>query len=192
MTGFRFGDWNEATPTLNVKFKERVLGGARLTCKKLVKFYAGDLSGVEDDDVVRPVALKPNEEEMRLEWWISILEYISKQQSVEDRHTLHRNGIPVSEPVSDNIPKDMKVYETLNKLLELGLKEEGKVDTLLELVQQVVSNIEEGYRKWKFIVEGEEEEEIDIEHVKNMRIMLQLMAHLVQVLRFLVPTKWLS
>ncbi|KAI3713268.1 hypothetical protein L1987_71842 [Smallanthus sonchifolius] len=52
------------------------------------------------------------------------------------------NGIPVSEPMSDSIPKDVKVCEKLDKLLELGLKEKGKVDILLELVQQVVSNIE--------------------------------------------------
>ncbi|KAI3683040.1 hypothetical protein L1987_83530 [Smallanthus sonchifolius] len=79
-----------------------------------------------------------------------------------------RNGIAVSEPMpmSDNIPK---VGEKLDKLLELGLKDEGKVDRLLELVQQVVSNIEEeGYRKRKFVVEGEEEEEIDTEFVKNI------------------------
>ncbi|KAI3733263.1 hypothetical protein L1987_64483 [Smallanthus sonchifolius] len=98
---------------------------------------------------------------MKLEWWISSLEYISKQKNVEDRHILHRNGIVVSEPMplSDNIPK---VGEKLDKLLELGLKDEGKVDRLFELVQQVVSNIkEEGYRKQKFVVEGEEEEEID-------------------------------
>ncbi|KAI3704442.1 hypothetical protein L1987_74662 [Smallanthus sonchifolius] len=72
---------------------------------------------------------------MKLEWWISSLEYISKQQNVEDRHTLHRNGISVSEPMSDNMPKDVK---------------------------------EEGYRKRKFVVEGEEEEEIDTEFVKNI------------------------
>ncbi|KAI3677181.1 hypothetical protein L1987_86803 [Smallanthus sonchifolius] len=93
------------------------------------------------------------------------LEYISKQQNVEDRHTLHRNEIAVSEPMpmSDNIPK---VGEKLDKLLELGLKDKGR---LLELVQQVVSNIEEeGYQKRKFVVEGEEEEEIDIEFVKNI------------------------
>ncbi|KAI3763133.1 hypothetical protein L1987_53583 [Smallanthus sonchifolius] len=88
------------------------------------------------------VALKPNEEEMKLEWWISSLEYISRQQNVEDLHTLHRNGIPVSEPMSDNIPNDVKVCQKLDKLLELGLKEEGKVDRLLELVQQVVCNTE--------------------------------------------------
>ncbi|KAI3682927.1 hypothetical protein L1987_83317 [Smallanthus sonchifolius] len=119
-------------------------------------------------ETLRLVALKPNEEEIKLEWWISSLEYISKQQNVEDRHTLHRNGIAVSEPtsMSDNIPK---VGEKLDKLLELGLKDEGKVDRLLELVQQVVSNIEEeGYRKRKFVVEGEEEEEIDTEFVKNI------------------------
>ncbi|KAI3732627.1 hypothetical protein L1987_63834 [Smallanthus sonchifolius] len=119
-------------------------------------------------EALRPVPLKPNEEEMKLEWWISSLECISKK-NVEDRHTLHRNGDPISEPMSDNIPKDMKVCEKLDKLLELGLKEEGKVDRLLELVQQVISNIEEeGYRKRKFVVEGEEEEEIDTEHVKNV------------------------
>ncbi|KAI3763087.1 hypothetical protein L1987_53537 [Smallanthus sonchifolius] len=112
----------------------------------------------------RLVALKPNEEEIKLEWWISSLDYISKQQSVEDRHTLSKNRILVSEPMSDKIPKDVKVCEKLDKLLELGLKEEGKVDRLLELVQQV----EEGYRKQKFVVEGEEEEEIDTEHVKNI------------------------
>ncbi|KAI3676465.1 hypothetical protein L1987_86074 [Smallanthus sonchifolius] len=53
MTGFRFADWSEPISTLNVKFKDRVLGGARLNCKEVVKFYVGDLSGVEDDDVVR-------------------------------------------------------------------------------------------------------------------------------------------
>ncbi|KAI3704703.1 hypothetical protein L1987_74930 [Smallanthus sonchifolius] len=96
---------------------------------------------------------------MKLEWWISSLEYISKQQNVKDRHTLHRNGIPVSEPMSDNIPKDVKVCDKHDKLLELGLKEEGEVDRLLELVQQVVSNIEDGgYQKRKFVMEGEEEE----------------------------------
>ncbi|KAI3716948.1 hypothetical protein L1987_68192 [Smallanthus sonchifolius] len=95
----------------------------------------------EVDESYWSVALKPNEEEIKLEWWISSLEYISKQQNVEDRHTLHRNGIAVSEPMtmSDNISK---VGEELDKLLELGLKDEGKVDRLLELVQQVVSNIE--------------------------------------------------
>ncbi|KAI3754632.1 hypothetical protein L1987_54419 [Smallanthus sonchifolius] len=71
--------------------------------------------------------------------------------------------------MSDNIPKDVKVCEKLDKLLEPGLKEKGKVDRLLELVQQVVFNIEEeGYRKRKFVVEGEEEEEIDTEYVKNI------------------------
>ncbi|KAI3795386.1 hypothetical protein L1987_38038 [Smallanthus sonchifolius] len=90
-----------------------------------------------------PVPLKPNEEEMKLEWWISSLEYISGQQNVEDHHILHRNGIPVSKLMSDNIPKDVKVCKKLDKLLELGLKKEGKVGKLLELVQQVVSNIEE-------------------------------------------------
>ncbi|KAI3795671.1 hypothetical protein L1987_38328 [Smallanthus sonchifolius] len=81
-----------------------------------------------------PVALKPNVEEMKLEWWISSLEYISQQQNIDDRHTLHRNGIVVSEPMpmSDNIPK------------------------------------EEGYRKRKFVVDGEEEEEIDTEFGKNI------------------------
>ncbi|KAI3725452.1 hypothetical protein L1987_65240 [Smallanthus sonchifolius] len=102
-------------------------------------------------------------------WWSTkVDESYCKQQNVEDRHTLHRNGIAVSEPMpmSDNIPK---VGEKLDKLLELGLKDEGKFDRLLELVQQVVFNIEEeGYRKRKFVVEGGEEEEIDTEFVKNI------------------------
>ncbi|KAI3795333.1 hypothetical protein L1987_37985 [Smallanthus sonchifolius] len=83
-------------------------------------------------ETLRSVALKPNEEKMKLEWWISSLEYISKQQNVEDRHTLHRNEIAVSEPMSENIPK------------------------------------EEGYRKQKLVVEGEEEEEIDTDFVTNI------------------------
>ncbi|KAI3695427.1 hypothetical protein L1987_78424 [Smallanthus sonchifolius] len=111
MTSFRFGDWNEPTFTLNVKFKDRVFGGDRLTCKELVKFYAGDLSCVDDDSVVRLVALKPNEEEKKLDWWISSLEYLSKQQNVEDRHTLQMRGISVSEPMSDNILKDVKILD---------------------------------------------------------------------------------
>ncbi|KAI3828728.1 hypothetical protein L1987_02837 [Smallanthus sonchifolius] len=90
----------------------------------------------------RPVALKPNEEEKKLEWWVSSLEYLSKQQNVEERHTLQMRGIP----------------------------KDGKVERILDLVQQLVSkqnNLEEGIKKRKFVegqqhmdsVEGEEEEE---------------------------------
>ncbi|KAI3819550.1 hypothetical protein L1987_13391 [Smallanthus sonchifolius] len=88
----------------------------------------------------RPVALKPNEEEKNLEWWVSSLEYLTKQQNVEDRHTLQRRGIPVSELMTDNIPKDVKVYEKLEQTLELGMKEDGNVKRILELIQQLVSN----------------------------------------------------
>ncbi|KAI3797415.1 hypothetical protein L1987_32672 [Smallanthus sonchifolius] len=117
-----------------------------------------------------PVALKPNEEEEDLERWVSSLEYLTKQQNVEDRHTLQRRGIPVSEPMTNNIPKDVKVYEKLEQILELGMKEDGKVGRILELVQQLVSNQNnlQGIKKRKFLeghqhmgaVEGEEEEEI--------------------------------
>ncbi|KAI3798419.1 hypothetical protein L1987_33694 [Smallanthus sonchifolius] len=75
----------------------------------------------------RLVALKPNEEEKNLERWVSSLEYLTKQQNVEDRHTLQRKGIHVFEPMTDNIPKDVKVYENLEQILELGMKEDGKI-----------------------------------------------------------------
>ncbi|KAI3819892.1 hypothetical protein L1987_13745 [Smallanthus sonchifolius] len=42
--------------------------------------------------------------------------------------------------MTDNIPKDVKVYEKLEQILELGMKEDGKVERILELVQQLVSN----------------------------------------------------
>ncbi|KAI3818403.1 hypothetical protein L1987_12209 [Smallanthus sonchifolius] len=118
-----------------------------------------------------PVALKPNEEEKNLEWWVSGLEYLTKKQNVEDRHTLQRRGIPVFEPMTDNIPKDVKVYEKLEQILELGMKEDGKVERILKLVQQLVSNQNnlQGIKKRKFLeghrhmgsVEGEEEEILD-------------------------------
>ncbi|KAI3821008.1 hypothetical protein L1987_08564 [Smallanthus sonchifolius] len=76
----------------------------------------------------RSVPLKPNEEEKKLEWWVSTLEYLSKQQNVEERHTLQRRGILVSEPMSENLPKDVMVCEKLDKILELGMQEDGKCD----------------------------------------------------------------
>ncbi|KAI3798615.1 hypothetical protein L1987_33893 [Smallanthus sonchifolius] len=129
----------------------------------------------------KPVALKPNDEEKKLEWWVSSLHYLSKQQNVDARHTLQRRGIPVSELMSDNIPKDVKVYEKLEDILELEMKEDGKVDRILDIVQQLVSNennVEEWIKKRKFVedqhhmgyVEGEDEEEVNTEHMKNMRI----------------------
>ncbi|KAI3785823.1 hypothetical protein L1987_44949 [Smallanthus sonchifolius] len=42
--------------------------------------------------------------------------------------------------MTDNIPKDVKVYEKVEQILELGMKEDGKVERILELVQQLVSN----------------------------------------------------
>ncbi|KAI3809907.1 hypothetical protein L1987_19510 [Smallanthus sonchifolius] len=117
-----------------------------------------------------PIALKPNEEEKNLEWWVSSLEYLTKLKNDEDHHTLQMRGIPVSEPMIDNIPKDVKVYEKLEQISELGMKEDGKVGRILELVQQLVSNQNnlQGIKKRKFVeghqhmgsVEGEEEEEI--------------------------------
>ncbi|KAI3826063.1 hypothetical protein L1987_00105 [Smallanthus sonchifolius] len=67
-----------------------------------------------------------------------ILELVQRDrmQNVEDRHTLQRRGIPFSEPMTDNIPKDVKVYEKLEQILELGMKEDGKVERILELVQR--------------------------------------------------------
>ncbi|KAI3816234.1 hypothetical protein L1987_15927 [Smallanthus sonchifolius] len=77
----------------------------------------------------------------------------------------------------DNIPKDVKVYEKLEQNLKLGMKENGKVERILELVQQLVSNQNnlQGIKKRKFVerhqhmgsVEGEEEE-VNTEHVKNI------------------------
>ncbi|KAI3797441.1 hypothetical protein L1987_32698 [Smallanthus sonchifolius] len=96
--------------------------------------------GFDKFSAYRPVALKPNEEEKKLEWWVSSLEYLSKQQNVEERHTLQRKGIPVSESMSDNIPKkDGKLCGKVDKLSELEMQEGGKVDKILELVQEVVS-----------------------------------------------------
>ncbi|KAI3823116.1 hypothetical protein L1987_04546 [Smallanthus sonchifolius] len=89
---------------------------------------------------------------------------MSKQQNVEERHTLQRRGIPISEPMSDSIPKDEKLCEKVDKLLELGMQEGGKVERILELEQQDV--LKEGIKKRKFVegqhtdsVEGEGEEE---------------------------------
>ncbi|KAI3741851.1 hypothetical protein L1987_59529 [Smallanthus sonchifolius] len=70
---------------------------------------------------------------------VSSLEYPSKQQNVEERRTLQRRRIPVSEPISDSIPKDEKLCEKVDKLLELGMQEGEKVERILKLVQQVVS-----------------------------------------------------
>ncbi|KAI3814165.1 hypothetical protein L1987_18912 [Smallanthus sonchifolius] len=60
-----------------------------------------------------------------------------------------RRGIPVSEPMTESIPKDGKLCGNVDKLLELGMQEGGK-----------------GIKKRKFVegqhtdsVEGEEEEE---------------------------------
>ncbi|KAI3813283.1 hypothetical protein L1987_18003 [Smallanthus sonchifolius] len=83
-------------------------------------------------------------------------------------------GVPVSKLISDSIPKDGKLCENVDKLLELGMQEDWKVKRILELVQQVVSKknnledvLKEVIKKRKFVegqhtdsVEGEEEEEV--------------------------------